>query len=55
MTEDQRRHALALCESILATAAKLQADLRAAAEVIEAEIGTTHSISGHREAAKRVT
>ena len=37
MTEGQRQHALALCDLILATAAKLQADLREAKEVIEGE------------------
>jgi hypothetical protein len=35
MTEEQRQHALALCARILETAAKLEADLRAAKKVIE--------------------
>ena len=37
MTEDQRRQALALCDRILETAAKLQADLQQTKKEIELE------------------
>lgn len=38
MTEEQRKLALDLCDRILQTAARLQADLKTAAAVIEDEI-----------------
>jgi hypothetical protein len=38
MTEAQRQLALTFCDRILETAAKLQADLQQAADVIEEEI-----------------
>jgi hypothetical protein len=39
MTEDQRQQALILCERILETAAKIHADLAAAAALIDEEMG----------------
>jgi hypothetical protein len=56
MTEEQRQHALALCDRILETAAKLQADLQGAAQVIEEEMQAArvpHSHYGSSEAAVR--
>jgi hypothetical protein len=47
MTDQQRQQALALCDRILDTAAKLQADLHAAAEVIEEEIRKSHPAARH--------
>jgi hypothetical protein len=38
MTDEQRQRALALCDRILETAAKVQADLQGAKAVIEGEI-----------------
>jgi hypothetical protein len=38
MTENQRQQALTLCDRILETAAKLQAELQMASDVIEQEI-----------------
>jgi hypothetical protein len=38
MTDEQRRQALALCDRILETAAKVQADLQEAKAVIEEEM-----------------
>ena len=35
MTEEQRRNALALCDRILETAAKVQADMRDAKKVLD--------------------
>jgi hypothetical protein len=56
MTEEQRQHALALCDRILETAAKLQADLQAAKGVIEEEMEAApvpHFHYGSSEAAVR--
>jgi hypothetical protein len=39
VTEDQRQQALILCEHILETAAKIHADLAAAAKFIDEELG----------------
>jgi len=43
MTEEQRQEALALCERILETAARLEADLQAAAAAIAEETENTDS------------
>ncbi len=47
MTEEQRRDALALCDRILETAARAQADLREAKAVIDDEMVDVLPPSGH--------
>lgn len=49
MTEEQRKIALSLCDRILQTAARLQADLRATSTVIEEEIEFASRTTPSRE------